>query len=99
MQEPKYEELEARSSDLMKAERADVVKKLEARSIIHAEIEQMRSEGKALTLSDEEFSLIESFRRFKLRMRKHGETFTWQTSGDCGSRVHPNEQARIGEAE
>ena len=100
MQEQKYEELETRSSELMKAERADLVKKLEARSLIHAEIEKMRSEGKALTLSDEEFSLLESFRRFKLRMRKDGEMFSWQTRKPEGVEiveetaniVHPNEQ-------
>ena len=87
MQEQKYEELETRTSDLMKAERADLVKKLEARSLIHAEIEKMRSEGKALTLSDEEFSLLESFRRFKLRMRKDGEMFSWQTRKPEGVQI------------
>ena len=87
MQEQNYEELDTRTSDLMKAERADLVKKLEARSLIHAEIEKMRSEGKALTLSDEEFSLLESFRRFKLRMRKDGEVFTWQTRKPEGVQI------------
>jgi len=99
MQEQKYEELETRASDLMRAERADLVQKLEARSLIHAEIEKMRSEGKALTLSDEEFSLLESFRRFKLRMRKDGEMFSWQTRKPEGVQiveetaniVHPSE--------
>jgi hypothetical protein len=76
MQEQKYVELEERASQTGEL---DAIKKLEARSLIHAEIEAMRAEGKALTLSDEEFKLIESFRRFKLRMRKNGEVFTWQT--------------------
>ena len=76
MQEIKYEELEQRA---IPAGISDAIRKLEARQIIHQQIEQMRSEGKALTLSDEEFSLLESFRRFKLRMRKDGEVFTWQT--------------------
>ena len=71
-----YRELEDRA---IPAGIEDAVKKLEARALIHQEIESMRSEGKALTLSDEEFRLIESFRRFKLRMRKNGEVFTWQT--------------------
>lgn len=99
MQDQKYEELETRTSDLMKAERTDLVKKLEARSLIHAEIEKMRSEGKALTLSGEEFSLLESFRRFKLRMRKDGEMFSWRTRKPEGIEiieetaeiVHPSE--------
>ncbi len=71
-----YQELENRA---IPAGIQDAVKKLEARSVIHREIEAMRAEGKALTLADEEFRLIESFRRFKLRMRKNGEVFTWQT--------------------
>jgi hypothetical protein len=76
MQEMKYEEIEQRS---IPSALRDEVKKLEARAVIHQQIEQMRAEGKALTLSDEEFNLLESFRRFKLRMRKNGEVFTWQT--------------------
>lgn len=87
MQEQTYKVLENRTSDLMGAERGDLAQKLEARSIIHAEIEKMRSEGKALTLSDEEFSLLESFRRFKLRMRKDGETFSWQTRKPEGVQI------------
>lgn len=87
MQEQKYTELEERSSEslnqreirLIKAELYDQVRKLEANSIIHQEIEQMRAEGKALTLSDEELKLLESFRRFKLRMREDVEVFTWKT--------------------
>lgn len=71
-----YQELEDRA---MPSEVMDAVKKLEARAIIHQEIEAMREEGKALTLADEEFRLLESFRRFKLRMRKQGEVFKWQT--------------------
>ena len=76
MQEMQYRELEQRA---IPAGISDQIKKLEARAVIHQQIEEMRAEGKALTLSDEEFSLIESFRRFKLRMRKNGEVFTWQT--------------------
>ena len=76
MQEMKYKELENRA---IPADISDAIRKLEARALIHQQIEQMRSEGKALTLSDEEFSLLESFRRFRLRMRKDEEVFTWQT--------------------
>lgn len=76
MQEMRYSELEERAS--IPNER-DLVKALEARSRIHAEIEKMRNEGKALTLTGEEENMLRSFRRFKLRMRKNGEVFTWQT--------------------
>ena len=47
--------------------------------ITDPEIEFTRAEGKALTLSDEEMDLLRAFRRFKLRMRKNPETFTWNT--------------------
>ncbi len=84
MQEMKYEELENRS---IPASIQDALKKLEARALIHQEIEAMRSEGKALTLADEEFKMLESFRRFKLRMRKDGEVFTWQTRKPEGIQI------------
>lgn len=71
-----YQELENRA---IPAGIQDAVKKLEARAVIHQEIEAMKSEGKALTLADEEWRMLESFRRFKIRMRKNGEVFTWQT--------------------
>lgn len=98
MNEQKYDELEQRASNVADL---DAIKKLEARSRIHHEIEAMREEGKALTLSDEEISMLESFRRFKLRMRKDGEIFTWQTRKPEGVQlvdetaeiVHPNEGA------
>lgn len=110
MEEQKFSQLENRSlSDVMAQEmekRAmpfalrDTIRKLEAREIIHAQIEDMRKNGEALTLSDEEIKLLESFRRFKLRMRKNGEVFTWQTSKPVGVQlvsetaeiVHPNER-------
>lgn len=57
----------------------DVVKKLEAKSRVHGELEAMKAEGKAIELSDEEVKLLQSFRRFRLRMRKTSEMFTWQT--------------------
>ena len=46
---------------------------------IHDVIAEMRAEGKALTLTEEEENMLWAFRRFKLRMRKQGEVFTWQT--------------------
>jgi hypothetical protein len=39
----------------------------------------MKAEGKALELSDEEIDLLRAFRRFKIRLRKDGEVFRWQT--------------------
>lgn len=84
MEEMKYRELEDRAS-LLAAEKEDMVRKLEARATIIAEIEAMRQEGKALTLTEEEISMLEAFRRFKLRMRKDGEVFKWQTRRDEGA--------------
>lgn len=57
----------------------DAIKKLEARARVHQEIEAMKAEGKAFELTDEEERMLISFRRFKVRMRKDGEVFTWQT--------------------
>jgi hypothetical protein len=76
MQLQKYEELENRASATGVL---DEIRKLEARARVHREIEAMKEEGKALVLSEEEEGMLHSFRRFKLRMRKHGEVFTWQT--------------------
>ena len=76
MQEQKFTELERRASDV---ERLDLIRTLEARArVVHA-IEEMKAEGTALSLSEEEIRMLEAFRRFKLRMRKDGEIFTWQT--------------------
>jgi hypothetical protein len=99
MQERKYDELEDRASQVAEL---DAFKKLEARARIHEQIEAMRSEGKALTLTDEELNMLKSFRRFKLRIRKDGEVFTWQTRKPDGIQiveetaeiVHPNEVPR-----
>ncbi len=76
MERAKFEELEDRASNIGQL---DAIKMLEARARVHQEIESMKAEGKALELSDEEERMLHSFRRFKLRMRKHGEVFTWQT--------------------
>jgi hypothetical protein len=96
MQEQKYYELEERAS---RSTVLDELKKLEARARVHQEIELMRAEGKALTLSDEEMDMLQSFRRFKLRMRQNGEVFRWQTTRpdsiqiveETAEIVHPNE--------
>lgn len=60
---------------------------------------EVRAEDKALTLTDEEIDLLSAFRRFKLRMRKDGEVFNWQSrkpegvqiAEDTAEIVHPNE--------
>lgn len=85
MQELRYEELENRAA--FAAEPLDAVRKAEARSSIFRELQKMRAEGKALTLTEEEENLLWSFRRFKLRMRKDGEVFTWQTRRPEGVQV------------
>ena len=92
MNEEKYNELEERVSQL--AEEAipegtknALLRKLEQRNRIHQEIEAMRAEGKALTLTDEEIDLLRSFRRFKLRMRKSTEMFTWQVHRPEGVQI------------
>lgn len=76
MQEQKYSELEERAS---RSAHFDEIRKLEARARVAMEIEKMREEGKAFTLTDEEVDMLKAFRRFKLRMRKDSEMFRWQT--------------------
>jgi uncharacterized protein YecA (UPF0149 family) len=108
MQEQKYSELEERAS--LSAEAAipegmtnALLRKLETRDRIHQEIEAMRAEGKALTLTDEEIDLLQAFRRFKVRMHKDGEIFTWQIRRPEGVQiveetaqiVHPREAQQV----
>lgn len=96
MQEMKYDELERRASVTSES---DLIRKMEARSRVHHEIELMKEEGKALVLSEEEENMLRSFRRFKLRMRKDGEVFTWQTrrpdgvvvADETAEIIHPSE--------
>lgn len=92
MQEQQYSELEERvtrlTEEAIPAGMTNAMfRNLEARNRIHQEIEAMRAEGKALSLTDEEVDLLSSFRRFKLRMRKNGETFKWQTSMPEGVQI------------
>lgn len=92
----KYNDLEVRASQISEV---DMIKKLEARSRVHQTIEAMKAEGTALELSDEEIKILHAFRRFKLRMRKDGEVFTWQTRRpedvqlveDTAEIIHPSE--------
>lgn len=76
MNSEKFAELEERAA---RPALTDEIRQAEALSRVRHEIEQMKAEGKALELSDEEERLLIAFRRFKLRMRKDGEVFTWQT--------------------
>ena len=84
MQEMKYEDLENRA---VESERLDALKQLESRARVKNVIDQMRESGEALTLTDEEERMLWSFRRFKLRMRKNGEVFRWQTCLPLGVQV------------
>jgi hypothetical protein len=76
MQEMKYEEIERRA---IPAGLIDAMEKAKASARVHDVISRMREEGKALTLTEEEENMLCAFRRFKMRMRKQGEVFTWQT--------------------
>jgi hypothetical protein len=96
MESRKFEELENRASVVAEA---DAIKKLEARVRVQKEIELMKEEGKALVLTQEEEDMLRAFRRFKLRMRKDGEVFKWQTCVPEGVQIadetaevrHPSE--------
>jgi hypothetical protein len=96
MQEQKYDELERRAQP---AELRDALEKAKASARVHDVIAEMRREGKALTLTEEEENMLWAFRRFKLRMRKQGEVFTWQTrmpegvqlAEETAEIVHPQE--------
>jgi hypothetical protein len=102
MQEQKYDELERRS---VPAEVMDAIAKHQAHARVHDVIEQMKAEGSAHELSAEEEAMLLSFRRFKLRMRKQGEVFTWQTRKPDGIEVvqetanvlHPQEASVVTE--
>ena len=96
MQEQKFEELESRASRISET---DALKKLGARARVFHEIELMKAEGKAMELTSEEEEMLRSFRRFRFRMTKAAETFTWQTRKPEGVQIveetaqiiHPSE--------
>jgi hypothetical protein len=77
MQEMNYQLLE---DPAVVPERQDEIAQLEARARVISEIEKMRAEGKALTLSEEEMQMLAAFRRFKLRIPE-GETNSFQAFG------------------
>lgn len=99
MQEQKFEELESRASRISES---DAIRKLEARARVVREIELMKAEGKAMELTSEEEGMLRSFRRFRLRMTKVAETFTWQTRKPEGvliveetaQVIHPSEESK-----
>lgn len=101
MQEMKYDELERRAAG---AERMDAIEKLKSHARVRDVINEMKAEGKALVLTAEEENVLWSFRRFKLRMRKDGEVFTWQTRRPSDVQIaeetalilHPNEIGGVG---
>jgi DNA transposition AAA+ family ATPase len=75
----KYNELEQRASLIAELDaELDPIRKLEARDRIHSAIEEMKEEGKALVLTDEEERILRAFRRFKNGC-KPGGVFKWQT--------------------
>jgi hypothetical protein len=81
MNSERFEEFENRLAlPLDDATRRDEVRRAELRSLAQDIIGEMKSEGKAMELTEEEERMLWSFRRFKLRMWKNGEVFRWQTS-------------------
>src|SRR5580704_11457051 len=76
MEQSKFDELEHRAAS---SAEMDEIKKFETHARVRSVIEEMKAEGKALELSEEEERMLHAFRRFKLRMRKDGDVFTWQT--------------------
>jgi len=78
--EQKFDELTDRATvaALQRAEMVDAFKQMQARAHVEDVIAEMKEEGKALILSDEEMRMLESFRRFKGTC-KNGEVFKWQT--------------------
>lgn len=76
MNSQRFDELENRASRIGGS---DELRQLEARSRVRAEIETMKATGEAYELTEEEERMLHAFRRFKLRLRKNGQVFTWQT--------------------
>jgi len=98
----KIKQLDYTFPDGFDLEAKDLVQKLEDESRVKNVIEEMKAEDKVLVLSAEEEDMLRSFRRFKLRMRKNGEVFTWQTyipegvqiAEETGAILHPSEVVR-----
>ena len=80
MQQEKFEELEDRASQLHERDQKELIKKLEAKSRVHQVSEQMKVEGKAHTLTDEEEKMLLAFREFKKSIKIGVKEFTWETA-------------------
>lgn len=64
---------------------ADMFAKAEnAERSVSRKLNEMVERDEVLIMTDEEERMVRSFRRFKLRMRKDGEVFKWQTARDPG---------------
>lgn len=106
MQEQKFERLKESAVESierrsMSSAMKDAIRKLEAKAIVDETVQAMKERGEAFELTEEEEKMLVAFRRFKLRMRKDGEVFTWQSRKpegvqivqDTAEIVHPNEGA------
>jgi len=49
---------------------------------MHAEMERLAKVGDVIVLTDEEIRMVRSFRSFRIRAKKAGAVFTWQTTPD-----------------
>ena len=90
MNQETYNEVEERSSASLNEIYAHMGQQT-ARSVIHQQIENLKSVGKVLILSDEEERLLASFRRFKAACKKAGDVFKWQTRPDDGVILPPDQ--------
>lgn len=79
MQEQSLRELETKLAQPLDDTSEDVTRRRARKQIA-----EMIQNEEVLVLTDEEERMIREFRRFKLRMRKNGEVFTWQTSKPAG---------------
>jgi hypothetical protein len=51
----------------------------EAERAVREAMEKRVDDGQILLIGDEEKRLLDSFRKFKAKVRKQGEVFKWQT--------------------
>lgn len=78
MNQDAYNELASKSSEDLDRVFSQITH-AQAVSVIHRQLENLKAQDKVLILSDEEERMLASFRRFKAKMRKPSEIFTWQT--------------------
>jgi hypothetical protein len=87
MQEMKYAELEDRA---LVVGNDDVLKQLEAKALVHQEIEKMKASGEALVLTEEEMAMLASFRRYKSTLTNQGK-FKWTTKPETSVTLAPEQ--------